>query len=221
MLLITSCMNKDISTDLNKSKDDILNSNDKLEKDNDEITHGSNEKEILSKIRAFLEITQSDNIDAFKEMISASGLIIIRNFVSGNNSRGNNIRYVYSSEEIPLDIKFPVNIETPLILKNLFKNSLTLNANQIPIKYIDGTHFNFSDNVKENIFEPSNNKVWNICDKIRYNSKDINDFEPIIFILGEKEFALTESSLKYNVGSWVIFEKVNNNYYLRAIMDFK
>ena len=46
----------------------------------------------------------------------------------------------------------------------------------------------------------------------------------LIFIFGEKEFALTEAEMfldDLSVGSWAVFNRVDSRYYLRAVMDFR
>ncbi len=44
----------------------------------------------------------------------------------------------------------------------------------------------------------------------------------MIVSLGEKELVIGEAiEIEFNTGSWTIFEKEQDKYYLRAIIDFR
>lgn len=172
---------------------------------------------VISAVEHFVLSIRNKDYQKFKQVTSKSGLIIIRNFVTGEGTRGKNIRDYYLVDKIPSDLIFPVRGEIPIDPSNLFKGTLEGNINKIPIKMLKGIHFNFQDNS-----EPATFRIREICTEIRSGEFE-DDLSPRIYVLGDNEFVLTESDITLGLptGSWAIFEKVYEEYLLRAIVDFR
>lgn len=179
-----------------------------------------NNTALSNTIQVFTEALSTSNLGMLQSIISRKGVVIIRKFVSGNGMRGLDIRDNYFANEIPNDIKFPVKGEAAIVLKDLFKGTLKVNDKDIPVKKIEISAFDFKDGINSER-NPTSSEVQEMCGKIRNLAGNASDFSPMIFALGEKEIALTESIVDYNVGDWAIFEKYDNKYFLRAIMDFR
>ncbi len=178
--------------------------------------------QIRDTVERFVTSLKNNDLQAFKQQISPSGLVIIRNFLTGGYGvRGKDIRYNYSLEQIPVNLKFLVKGEAPVDPYNLFKGSIKIDSKGIPLKVVEGYQFKFQNSGKP-YPEPSTLKVAKICLKIRSTDKN-DDSVPRGFILGENEFVLTESMVidGLPLGSWAIFEKSDDKYLLRAIIDFR
>lgn len=182
----------------------------KAEKDN----------EIREIVKPFIESINKHDVIAFRNMVHPLGLIVIRNFVTGGfGARGKNIRDHYKPTEVS-EFEFKVKGESSVSLDWLFGKSLKTKFEQIPVKRIKNNGFGFKDN-GQNI-SPSTSMVIETCSKIQIFNKKTN-MEPRIFVLNDKEIALTESEevIDLSIGGWSIFELYNGKYYLRAIMDFR
>ena len=82
------------------------------------------------------------------------------------------------------------------------------------------SHSNLKMMVK--IINPSTNDIINISQQIR--SKQYKDYNgPLLILLDNDEFVLTESSIIIDlpVGSWAVFKKYKNQYFLTALIDFR
>lgn len=204
-------------TDISKAAQNVQHRN--ATKDTNEPT--AIPLEISMTVERFIKSIKNKDYSIFEEIVSPAGLVVIRNFLTGNGTRGKDIRHNYYTTEIPRNLQFPVKGETPVDLNQLFSDTMESNDKNIPGKLLGGIQFGFEDN--ENSYpEPPTPRVREICGKIR-SSEHENDPSPRIFILGDKEFALTESMIIEGlpVGSWAIFEKVGKGYLLRAIIDFR
>lgn len=202
----------------NKLIDKEISETKNEDEDNKQI---KNENDIIYTTKSFLEALNNNDVESFKRLVSPSGLVVIRNFVSGNGARGKNIRNLYLQEDISKDIEFPVEDEIQLNPQNLFSQSLATSYDKIPIEKVEGTNFNFLDSFKTNNYGPTTNRIWEICDDIISSVKQEELNSPMLFDLSGKEFALVESFDDYNTGNWAVFEKIEDKYYLRAIVEFR
>ncbi|MCL4515734.1 MAG: hypothetical protein M1379_09160 [Firmicutes bacterium] len=177
--------------------------------------------EVSMTVERFIKSIKDNDYSTFEELVSPAGLTIIRNFLTGYGARGKNIRHNYSKAEIPQNLQFPVEGEIPVDLKQLFNGTMESDAKNIPGKLLRDIQFGFKNN--ENSYpEPPTPTIREVCGKIRSSERE-NDSGPRIFILGEKEFALTESMIYEGlaVGTWAVFEKTDDRHLLRAIIDFR
>lgn len=172
-------------------------------------------------IDKFIEFANSKYPENFKHLVGPSGLTVIRNFVSGNGSRGNNIKMVYSADQLPSDLKFTVTDEEPITIDNLFPASIKRSSEGI--KYITRSEksFNFKDTNNNSTAEPSTEEIWNLCVELQSQVKDKIGSEPCLYILGNNQLALSEAGGSLNTGSWAIFEEVDGIVYLRTIIEFR
>jgi hypothetical protein len=177
------------------------------------------ENSLTRDIEDFILSIKNNDAESLKHIISPSGLLIIRNFSSGNNARGKDIRNLYSIDKIPANLQFEISGEVPITLHELFNKSQQGKVNNIPVIKINNSSFSFKDDIETNNYGPSTAEVRDLCSELISNK----DYSPKIFELGDKEVVLTESSLiaETPVGLWAIFEKLNNKYLLRAIIELR
>lgn len=183
----------------------------------------SEEEDSTKTIDDFIKSIKSNDAEALKRIISPSGLIIIRNFSSGNGARGKDIRNLYLADKIPTNLQFEISGEAPVILSELFKRSQEIEIKNITVESINGNNFNFKDDSKNNMFAPPTEEVIDICGEITSTKDTNNQYNPKIFNLEDKEIVLTESALVADspVGVWAIFEKANNKYFIKSVIDLR
>ena len=182
-------------------------------------------KEIISikVVEDFIKSIKNSDAEALKSIMSPSGLILIRNFSSGNGARGKDIRNLYLADKIPVNLQFVVSSEVPISLNQLFDKSQQTEIANIPMVKLNDNGFHFKDDLKSNMFGPPTNDVRDICGEITSTAETNNQYSPRIFELVGDEIVLTESALVADspVGVWAVFVKVDDKYFLRAIIDLK
>ena len=172
-------------------------------------------------VKRFIEALSNDDAETFKSIISPSGLTLIRNFISGNGTRGKDIRSTFNRDNIPNGIRFPVKGEDDIVIKDFFRYSINNKKGvDIPCVEAKNINFNFFNNVISKEYGPSTSKVWDLCGEIQAAASH-DDSSAVIYILGDKEFALSEATQSFNIGDWAVFEKTYDNWNLRAVMDFR
>ncbi|MGE5415212.1 MAG: hypothetical protein ACM3UZ_00335, partial [Acidobacteriota bacterium] len=175
----------------------------------------SNTNKIVNDFSAALAYS---DIDTLRKVISPKGLVIIRNFGSGNGTRGKDVRTLYSAKDIPNDLKFPVSEETPVDLKWLFSGTAKKAPNVNSKNDAKQKPFRFLDNTTSNTAGPPTQEIRDKCSALTSDPT----FEPKAFVLGN-ELVLTESELADDIpdGGWAVFEKDGDRYVLRAIIDLR
>ena len=152
-----------------------------------------------------------------KEIVSPSGLVIIRNFPSGGfGVRGKNVRNYYSLGLLPVDFIFPVKGEIAIDPAELFRGTRKRNLTNLPLTVIEGVMFEF-----KNLGEPPTSEVIELCAQI--GIEGLLDESPRVIQLNDKEVVLTESVVINGIplGVWAVFERIDNKYLLRAIIDLR
>lgn len=178
-------------------------------------------RSVLSYTNYFIDTVNDKNKLDFESLASRSGLIVIRNYVSGNGTRGKDIRKVYAYDQLPSDFQFSVNDEEAIVIDKLFPASMKNGVEGIKVIKIEDKRFEFKDTVNGNVAEPSTKELWELCREIQSLARDKNGSEPYIYMLGDNQFAFAEADTDSNTGSWVIFERVKGSFYIRAILDFR
>ena len=178
-----------------------------------------NESKVKETVANFVQYIKTRDLVGFRKSINPSGLLVIRNFVTGGfGTRGKDIRNHYQPSQA--DFEFKVPEEVPVSIEWLFAESIKSKISDIPIKRVNGLSFGF-DKTGQAV-SPSTMELITICSKIQEYNKDA-EMQPAIFILNDREFALTESDyiMGLSIGGWAVFKRVDERYYLRAIMDFR
>lgn len=176
--------------------------------------------EIRATISGFTKALRTNDVAGFRTLLS-DGLVVIRNFVTGGNgSRGNDLRFYRSVNEFSSSISIPVKGEESIDFRNLFAGSIGSKFESFHIVKVSGT-LTIGESASGRT-DPPTSKIVETCQKMR-SAKYPDDFTPMIMVLSDREFVLTESSLILDlpVGSWAFFSKVGNQYFLRAIFDFR
>lgn len=176
------------------------------------------ETEDLKVVEKMLLSIKNSDAAALKEIISPAGLIVIRNFSSGLGARGKDVRNLYSIDEIQDNLQFEVSGESPIDLKELFVESQEASILELPVSQLDSEGFNFIHDAENNIYEPSSGDIIDLCEEL---SGD--EYGSYIAKLGDNEMVLGESqTVSYNViGNWAVFEKIQGEFFLRAIIDLR
>lgn len=152
-----------------------------------------------------------------KEIVSPSGLVVIRDFPSGGfGVRGKNVRDHYSLELLPANFIFPVKGEIAIDPAELFRGTRKRNLTNLPLTVIEGVMFEF-----KNLGEPPTSEVIELCAQI--GIEGLLDESPRVIQLNDKEVVLTESVVINGIplGVWAVFERIDNKYLLRAIIDLR
>lgn len=202
------------------TKNTVEDSNSGSDDNNPEI---SNTKDSDQIIEDFIKSIKNNDAETLKSIISPSGLIIIRSFSFGNGARGKDIRDVYSADKIPANLSFEVSGEDPIVLNELFVKSQQTEIKDIPRSDVTDNNFNFQDSIKNDTYGPPTDEIIDICGGIPSDTTENSQYAPKVYILGDKEMAITESALvAYTpVGTWAVFEMIDSKLYLRVIIDLR
>lgn len=169
-------------------------------------------------ISSFLESINNNNSEKFSQIISNSGLVVIRNFSSGTyGARGKNIRNYYTKDQVPENIEFKVDGEIPIKPSELFQGSL--NSDIEKIDEISSTIIKINLVDSKAAISPSTSEVIN---KLSNILEQVGDVSPQIIDLNN-EIILSEIRLINDIliGSAAVFIKEDGKIKLRAIIDLK
>jgi len=207
----------DDSGDKESKQDTSSETNQEINTDIDTI----HEDAIKSVLKEYQQAINNQDMNGFKGLMSSSGVLVIRNFVSGNGSRGKNVSNVYTKDNIPEGFQFPVEDETSIELKSMFPEFLESDTGELAIT--KGNHLIFGQDSKDkDTNEPTASHIWEQTGNILSSVKENELKNMMIFSLGEKELVIGEAiEIEFNTGSWTIFEKEQDKYYLRVIIDFR
>ncbi|QOR35864.1 hypothetical protein IMX26_03320 [Clostridium sp. 'deep sea'] len=158
--------------------------------------------------QSFISAVKETNIKDFKKLINIE-LVVIRNFISGNEERGKDIRFTYQKQDIPLNLEFKVENELPVNLKKMFENIADFRV--IKPKDLDKSFFDNNSLI-------ASNDTRTIYNEIKDHVKDLKDNESCLLILNDSEFIFFES---LNNGSFAVFNKGNETFNLAAIIDLR
>lgn len=182
----------------------------------------SSNDEKMQIIESFKNSINNKDTEAFKKIVSPAGLIIIRNFVSGEAGiRGKDIRFYYTVNKIPNDLAFPVIDEIPVKLNELFSKTLQ-NKRKLTVTEVKKVKYDFKDNGEiSSRNPPTDTVISNSRDIIKISENPSDIYE--LFTLDDSEIVLAEAQLITGIltGNFAVFEKKNGKYFLRAIMDFR
>lgn len=179
--------------------------------------------EMKKTLDSFTSSLKNKDTAEFKRLIADSGLIIIRNFVSGGNgTRGKDVRKCYCRDAIPAGLSFVVYKELPIDLSALFQITLNSGVTKNSIRHISGISFNLTDNCREKEYSPDISDVLPFVDTILIKTKASSEKSTLVF-LNSKEALLFEADYiaGFSTGSFALFEHTLDSYRLRAIMDFR
>jgi len=177
----------------------------------------NNKKLIVETVNKFIKSIANKNQNDFIDLMNADGIFVIRNFVSGGyGDRGKDIKNTYTSDNIPVDLQFTVSDELPIIPADLFAESLEKDFTIEDIQAVDDTQLTTATN------ETATSDILNMISDTLKNSNN-QEYSVSIIQLGEYGFMLSEAQLIDGtpVGTFAIFEKTNNKFYLKAIIDLR
>lgn len=179
-------------------------------------------KDFLNKF-----MTSIKNVDsqAFKDLMDEDGVYSITYFI---DERDPNVVVHVFKDQIRDDLVL-VNSENKvgITLDSLFSGNDEYPIEDIPIhtsKDLSSESFNIDWHVyNESMVEEKLNDINRICQKINLTN---NVYIPQVFVLMDNIFAFAKSSSVLEpypefTGEWVIFESIDGEYKLRAIMKFE
>ncbi|MPM62553.1 hypothetical protein SDC9_109428 [bioreactor metagenome] len=173
----------------------------------------------------FLSIIKSDDSTAVKKLIDTYGTFSITYFI---DQRDPNTVIHVSKDEIRNDLVL-VNSQNKvgITLDSMFAGNDELQQNDIPINTSQNlSNISFDVDWKskdESIITKKIEDIIKTLQKINLiNNKNI----PQVFVLKDNIYAFAQSSGVLEpepefTGDWVIFEKVGNEYYLRAVIQLQ
>ena len=162
----------------------------------------------------FINAIEKTDSAQFSNLIDDDGFIIIRNFVSGGfGIRGQNIRDIYMKKTLPSKLEFSIDEETPFILKDLFIDTIStkkLTECQTSI-----------DMIKIRRNGPPTDEIIEFCGNLLLALSN-NDASPST-IVAKGGFVICEAQIICDlpIGSFAIFERLEDKYYIRALIDLK
>jgi len=172
------------------------------------------ENKYNNAVDCFINAIQKTDSVQFKDLVDDNGFIIIRNFVSGGfGIRGQNIRDNFTRVTLPLELEFTINGEPPFILNDLFAGTISskrLTERRIDIKMIG---------IQRN--SPSTDEIIEFCKTLILTLSN-NDASPsVISVNGGFVICEAQIIMDLPIGSFALFDKVGERYYIRALIDLK
>lgn len=218
LLLFSGCKQTKDNFNGEYSSNDSINDNANYTETEPTPQQTISKAEDLKVIEEMLLAIKNSDAAALKEIISPAGLIVMRNFSSGLGARGKDVRNLYAIDEIQDNLQFEVSGETPIDLKDLFKESQKVSIIELPVSQLDSDGFNFIHDVENDIYEPSSDDIIDLCEEL-----SSYEYSSYIVKLGDNEMVLGESQIvNYSIiGNWAVFEKTDGEFYLRAIIDLR
>lgn len=181
-------------------------------------------KAILDFVEKFLIASTNVKLESFKELLDNDGMYSITYF---GDERAPNVVLHLNKDEIRDDLVLANSQKVGITLEALFggdivesKESILVNSSQDldDISFGIDWHKNDETNVQNNL-----ENILKTCEKVILIN---NEYVPQVFKLKNNIFIFTQSILteepyKEFIGEWLIFEKVNNEYKVRAVMKFQ
>ena len=122
-----------------------------------EVSNSEVEVSLERAVTSFSNSVSSDDVSGFKNIVDSSGLLLIRQFTSGNlGGRGDELNEKFSTSLMTSDMEFPINGQTPFSVKVLFpglpvKNVKGLSRYTFPVAACDLRFGQWSALLKETI----------------------------------------------------------------------
>lgn len=224
--------NKNISIDksITTDKTNNIGENTNTEKalNNSETNNEDNkidENGIKDFVLKFMSAIKDDDSTAFKSLIDKYGIFSMTYYIDQRDP--NRVIHIFK-DKIRDDLVL-VNSEdiVGITLSTMFAGNSELQPIDIPINMSQNPR-NISFNVDwksndESTITPKMDDIFETCRKINFIN---NEYIPQVFVLRDNMYAFAQSKgvlepkLEFT-GDWVIFEKVGNEYYLRAVIQIE
>ena len=183
---------------------------------------GVNENELKDFIIKFMVAIKNGDSKTFKELIDKDGIFSITYFI---DQRDPNVAIHVFKDEIRNDLVL-VNSENTvgITIGSMFAGNAELQQNDIPINIsqnLSDISFNIDwHNTDESVIEKRIEDIIKTCHKINLTN---NEYIPQVFVLKDNIYAFAYSSVMLGpeldvTGDWAIFEKIDSEYKLRAVM---
>lgn len=180
-----------------------------------------NDNDIREFISDFVKATSDTNVEEFESLIDEYGMYSITYFV---DKRDRNVVLHLNSDEIRSDLVLANSKKVGISLGGAYKS---LNVDDIPIQKSDESSkisFNIDWHINdENIIESNLEDIITTCQKINIIN---NEYIPQIFVLNDNLYAFCKSSGVEEpepefYGDWLIFERKNAAYKIRAFIELQ
>jgi|GEM_PF-1777489 len=180
-----------------------------------------NDNDIKEFISDFVKATSETNVEEFKSLMDEYGMYSITYFV---DKRDRNVVLHLNRDEIRSDLVLANSKKVGISLGGAYKD---LNVDDIPIQESDESSkisFNIDWHINdENIIESNLEDIISTCQKINIIN---NEYIPQIFVLNDNLYAFCKSSGVEEpepefTGDWLIFEKRDDAYKIRAFIELQ
>ncbi|MEA4964093.1 hypothetical protein [Lutispora sp.] len=181
-------------------------------------------QDIKSFILKFLKAIHSEDLELFKEIIDKDGIYSITYFIDG---RDRNVVLHLNKDEIRDDLVLANSEKMGIGLSSMYYSDLVNEIESIPIqssKLLSDISFNVDwHDTDESVIEKRIEDIIKTCQKINLTN---NEYIPQVFVLKDNIYAFAYSSGILEpepefTGYWTIFEKIDSEYYLRAVIDLQ
>ena len=180
-------------------------------------------KGIIGFCTKFFTSIKDDDSKTFKGLVNDDGLFSLTYFV---DQRDTNV-VIHVDKDIIRDDLVLVNDKVGISLATMFDEGDISKIKEMPIitsDYLNSISFNVDWKSNDvNVIENDLENIVKTCQQINLvNNKNI----PQVFVLKDNIYAFVKSSGVLEpkpefTGDWVIFEKIGNEYIIRAVMQFQ
>ncbi|WP_157261461.1 hypothetical protein [Paenibacillus sp. A3] len=214
--LLSACENADTKVTHNQVNENPTKSEVAMD-------HQKNQDQAIRNFMLQLEdnIVKVDS-KGFKGMLDQHGVYSITYFEDGRDP--NVVLHLYGNE-IRDDLVLANSTKTgigvsPMVASNAELENMPVHSNE----WLKNLSFNVDWHINdENLIQSKLDDIIKLCEKMVLMN---NEYIPQVFQLKDNIFVFTKSNVSpepyYSfTGRWVIFEKIDNEYKLRAIMEFQ
>ncbi|WP_372999645.1 hypothetical protein [Lutispora sp.] len=231
ILLVSACNNNDLNSESNNSSsqvNEVKNTESPIdiadeEGEHQESSYVSQEESLSEFIIRLNDYIYEENSKGFQEFIDAYGVYSISYFDDGRDE--NNAILVYKND---------VREDMFLVSSQSGKAGISLSGGTFSteVKEIYFNDYEITNNALLNIdwLEKDESVIQNQLSDIIKGCQELilknNEYIPQIFSLSNNYFAFSFSEINENTlekfyGYWIIFEKVNDSYAIRAIIELQ
>lgn len=193
------------------------------DRDSEGVIH-NDDKAIQDFLVKFIAAIKCQNTKAFKALLDKDGILSISYF---GDKRDRNVVIRISRDQVRDDLVLANSEKIGITLETMFSENIINLQGEIPIhksEFLSNISFNVdwhTDN--ERNVQKKLEDIVNTCKQIILTN---NHNIPQLFVLKDNIFVFTQSSIveePYDefTGDWLIFEKIDGIYKLRAVMKFQ
>lgn len=223
---ITSSIIKSNTTDQTNNVGDVSNAEKTNTNTETKVGNSSiDENGIKDFVMKFISIIKNDDLTELKKIIDDNGIFSITYFTDQRDP--NAVIHVFKDEIRDDLVLANSNNKAGITLDSMFAGNDELQKNDIPINSSqDLSDISFNVDWKSNVESTISSKIEDIIKTLQTINITNNEFIPQVFALKDNYYAFAQSNGVLEpepdfTGDWAIFEKVDNAYFLRAVIQLQ